>query len=141
MTGFRFMSKLRRSRVAGFTLVEVLVSLVVGTLIVGGVMGMLGSSMKYRQRVADKIVEWPVLEAAAQQILADPESYLDSDVTLEQMPGKPVVSAQWTQVELLDQGPEGSQIVTERSLVRVRLSYRKSRLRLSFVYSPEAVPE
>lgn len=136
-----FLNKLERSGTAGFTLVEVLVSLVVGTLIVGGVMGVLGASMQYRKRVEDKSLDWPILETAAQQILADPQPYLDSDVTLEDLPEHPVVTAEWTQVELQQQGPGEAQDLAQRSLYRVRLGYRKSRLRLSFVYSPEATAQ
>jgi len=62
-----------RRRARGFTLLEMLVSLIVGTLIVGGVMGLISSSMQYKFRLKDKSLAQPILETAAQAILADPK--------------------------------------------------------------------
>ena len=57
----------------GFTLLEVMVALVVGTVMIGGVMGLISSSLQFTQRVDDKSRVVPILEAVAEQILANPE--------------------------------------------------------------------
>ncbi|PIU31855.1 MAG: hypothetical protein COT06_05880 [Syntrophobacteraceae bacterium CG07_land_8_20_14_0_80_61_8] len=131
----------RRGRAGpGFTLMEVLVSLVVGTLIVGGVMGVLGASLHYRQRVLDKSADWPVLEAAAQQVLAEPEAYVGGDIPLPDLPGAPVVRAEWTRIELISGGLEQTEDLASRSLYRVDLVYHKSRLHLSLVKGADNGP-
>ncbi len=56
----------------GFTLLEVMVSLTLGTLIAGAVMGVISVSLQYTQRVKDRSRVQPYLEAAAQEILAKP---------------------------------------------------------------------
>ena len=67
---------------AGFTLIEVLVGLIIGTLILGGVMGLISVSLQYTQRVKEKAQVQPVLEAAAQQILADPKKALEGSLSM-----------------------------------------------------------
>lgn len=57
----------------GFTLLEVMVSLTLGTLIAGAVMGVISISLQYTQRVKERTRIQPYLEAAAQEILANPE--------------------------------------------------------------------
>lgn len=132
--------KKRRRNCSGFTLIEVLVSLVVGTLIVGGVMGVLGASLHYRQRVVAKTTDWPLLEAAAQKVLAAPEAFVGGDIALPDLPGAPVVRAEWTRIELLSGGLEQTEDLAGRSLYRVDLAYRKSRLHLSLVQGADNGP-
>ena len=56
----------------GFTLLEMLVSLAIGALIIGAVMGLISESLRYKINLKEKAQSQPVLESAAQIILADP---------------------------------------------------------------------
>jgi len=62
-----------RSKSAGFTLLEVMVSLILGMVIVGGVMGAISMALNHHQRIQKRLFESAVLEAAAQQLLAQPQ--------------------------------------------------------------------
>lgn len=61
-----------RSSRSGFTLLEVLVSLILGSMIVGGLLGLISLSLHYQHRLKEKSQLQPLLEAAAEEILADP---------------------------------------------------------------------
>ena len=61
------------SRRGGFTLLEVLVSLILGSMIVGGLMGLISLSLHYQHRLKIKSQIQPLLESAAEEILADPQ--------------------------------------------------------------------
>lgn len=64
----------------GFTLLEVMVALVVAVLILGGVMGLYSSSLKFQYRINKKSQVMPLLESVAQQILMDPTAALKGSV-------------------------------------------------------------
>lgn len=66
----------------GFTLLEVMASLTLGTLIAGAVMGVISVSLQYTQRVKDRSRVQPYLEAAAQEILAKPDVADGSVITV-----------------------------------------------------------
>ncbi|NLI80573.1 MAG: type II secretion system protein [Deltaproteobacteria bacterium] len=68
----RLLLTLQRSP-KGFTLLEVMVSLTLGTLIAGAVMGVISVSLQYAQRLKETAKIQPYLEAAAREILFDPE--------------------------------------------------------------------
>ena len=115
---------------SGFTLIEVLVSLVLGTLIVGGVMGVISVSLQFMQRVDKKSAIQPVLEAAAQEIILHPEKAKEGDLVLDSLPDKPLVNIEITTVP----GPDGYDISTRSGdLYQIRLSYEGSSLELSLI--------
>jgi len=121
----------RLLRVAnGFTLLEVMVSLLVGTLIVGGVMGVISASLQFNLRLKEKSLIQPVLEAAAQEILADPVKAEQGDLTLNDMPETPTVAVRLTRVEVGPSTPFGER---SRPLYRVRLLYRGEQLEFSLM--------
>ena len=80
----------RVSSGSGFTLIEVMVALILGTLIVGGVMGLISVSLQYTQRVNAKSRILPILEAAAEQILVNPEAAGQGALTMNDFPGEEV---------------------------------------------------
>jgi len=57
----------------GFTLLEVMVGLTLGTLIAGAVMGVISVSLQYAKRIKQSARIQPYLEAVAQEILASPD--------------------------------------------------------------------
>jgi len=115
---------------SGFTLIEVLVSLVLGTLIVGGVMGVVSVSLQYTQRVDKKSVVQPVLEAAAQELLVHPEKAQDGSLTLSEFPNKPTVDVSIASV----QGADGYEISNRvGQLYRVQISYERNLLEFSLI--------
>lgn len=113
----------------GFTLLEVMVALVLGILIVGGVMGLISISLQYSQRVKEKSHVQPVLEAAAQQILAHPELAGEGSLALEDLPDSPTVDIELAEVEL----PDGSLGRQSGGLYHVELSYKGSHLEFSLL--------
>lgn len=115
---------------AGFTLIEVLVSLIIGTLIVGGVMGVISVSLQFMQRVEKKSLVQPVLEAAAQEILLHPEKAAEGSLTLDELPGKPSVNIDISSV----QGPDGYEISSRAGqLYQVQISYERNLLEFSMI--------
>ncbi len=128
-------------RTTGFTLLEVLVSLLVGTVIMGAVMGLLTVSLQYRKRVQDKRIAWPYLEAAAQMILSDPEKYAGEDIEVGGRKDTVEVRAQWDKIEW--NGIESAAADApslNRILYRVTLRYLKNDLELIVMSTPENSP-
>lgn len=114
----------------GFTLIEVLVSLILGTMIVGGVMGVISVSLQFTQRVDKKSLAQPVLEAAAQEIMLNPEKASEGSLTLNELPDKPSVDIKISSV----QGPDGYEISSRAGqLYRVQISYEKNLLEFSLI--------
>ncbi len=115
----------------GFTLLEMLISLIIGTVIVGGVMGLISTSMQYRFRMKDKRQIQPILETAAQAILADPKRIADGAVTFGDQKGSPVVGVRSARVEIAEKraGNPGE-------LYRVMLDYRGGQLEFSVLVPP-----
>ena len=76
---------------SGFTLLEVVVSLAIGTLIIGSVMGLISESLRYRMNLKEKAQAHTVLDSAAQVILADPVKATQGFVRLGELEGSPEV--------------------------------------------------
>ena len=108
------------SRTAGgFTLLEVMVALIIGTVIVGGVMGVISVSLQYSKRVKEKSLYQPVLEAAAQEILANPELAKEGAINVAGIPNAPPVSVSIAEVT----GSSGDEVrIRTGQLYRVMLS-------------------
>jgi len=117
----------------GFTLIEVLVSLILGTLIVGGVMGVISVSLQFMQRLDKKSIVQPVLEAAAQEIILHPEKAKEGVLTLDELPDKPSVELGLVNV----QGPDGYDISNRGGdLYRVRIGYERNSIEFSLIIPP-----
>lgn len=117
----------------GFTLLEVMVSLMISTLIVGGVMGLMSTSLQFMERVKEKSSVQPVLEAAAQEIIAYPEKALDGSLVLPEFPNAPVAIA------LAEVADADGGIVKNRvsQLYRVQLAVRGQKLEFSVLIPKE----
>ncbi len=113
----------------GFTLLEMLVSLVIGTLILGGVMGMISVSMQYRYRLQEKSQIQPVLESAAQMVLADPKRATGGVIDLPELPGAPAVRVSALPVDL----PNMQTGIKRGQLARVILRYKTGELEFSVI--------
>ncbi|MHC1725719.1 MAG: type II secretion system protein J [Syntrophobacteraceae bacterium] len=113
----------------GFTLIEMLVSLIIGTIMVGGVMGLISVSMRQKSQINEKNQIQPVLESAAQIILADPVRATEGIVQLRELAGAPTVAVSLARVEILDRraGEKSGQ------LTRVMLNYKTGRLEFSII--------
>jgi prepilin-type N-terminal cleavage/methylation domain-containing protein len=84
----------------GFTLLEVMVTLTLGALILGGLMGLISVSLQYNQRLKDKGQIQPMLESVAQEILADPKRAMARSISMGSGPNAPQVNIQLASVEL-----------------------------------------
>ncbi len=115
----------------GFTLLEILVALIIGTVVVGGVMGLISMSMQYRFRLKDKRQVQPILETAAQAILDDPKRIGDGAITFGDRKGSPVVAVRSVPVPLSE-----NRAGNKGDLYRVMLDYRGSHLEFSVVVPP-----
>ena len=124
-----------RNRKEGFTLLEVLVSLIVGILIIGSVMGVISESLRYRAELKEKAAIQPVLESAARIILADPTRALEGVLRLTELEGAPQVGVSVLPVPL-EEPPAGEGAGAGR-LCRVYLNYRSSFLEFSVIIPPQ----
>ncbi|MCE5244489.1 MAG: prepilin-type N-terminal cleavage/methylation domain-containing protein [Desulfobacteraceae bacterium] len=88
----------------GFTLLEVIVALVIGVVVIGGVMGLISSALHYGHRLKGKSMVQPILEAAAQEILADPHKAGEGQLILGKAAGSPRVEIALTPVQLPGSG-------------------------------------
>ncbi len=116
----------------GFTLLEMLISLIIGTIIVGAVMGLISVSLQYRFRMKDKRQIQPILETAAQAILADPGRIADGSVTFGDFKGAPVVRVRSAPVDV----GQKSGSTSKGDLYRVMLDYRGGHLEFSVLVPP-----
>jgi len=114
----------------GFTLLEVMVSLIIGALILGGLMGLISVSLQYSQRLKVKSQIQPLLESVAQEILANPEKAVTGSLVLASEPGAPQVNVLYTREEL----PEMTGHPAE--LYRVMLECRGQVLEFSLFVTP-----
>ncbi|MGA3116667.1 MAG: prepilin-type N-terminal cleavage/methylation domain-containing protein [Syntrophobacteraceae bacterium] len=119
-----------RRRERGFTLLEMLVSLAIGTLIIGAVMGVISESIRYKINLKEKASIQPILESAAQVILADPVKAMDGFVRLAELEGSPEVGVNLLPVAL-DQESEGGG--KSGRLFRVMLNYKSASLEFSII--------
>jgi prepilin-type N-terminal cleavage/methylation domain-containing protein len=92
----------RYSTRGGFTLLEVMVSLILGALILGGFMGLISVSLQYSQRLKEKSQIQPLLESAAQEILANPEKAISGSLKIGSEPGAPRINILFEKQELPD---------------------------------------
>jgi prepilin-type N-terminal cleavage/methylation domain-containing protein len=117
----------------GFTLIEIMVSLILGALIMGGVMGSISVSLQYSQRVRERIQKQSILEAAAQELLANPHALKQGALILEEFPGAPSVLVQAHRVEVsgsaLQENPRGE-------LYRIMLIYEVQQMEFSIIVPP-----
>ena len=114
----------------GFTLLEVMVSLIIGALILGGLLGLISVSLQYSQRLKVKSQIQPLLESVAQEILASPEKAVTGSLVLASEPGAPQVNVLYTREEL----PEMTGHPAE--LYRVMLECRGQVLEFSLYVTP-----
>ena len=124
---------IRKSSCSGFTLIEVMVGLILGTVILGGVMGLISVSLQYTHRVNDKSRIQPILEAAAEQILANPEVAGKGSLTITDFPDDAV---RIDVVKAFEQDEHG--LGTRKSqLYRVQLNCRGHLLEFSLLIPQE----
>lgn len=123
---------------SGFTLLEVLVSLILGSMIVGGLMGLISLSLHYQHRLKVKMQLQPLLEAAAEEILADPQKAGASFLALGTGADAPKVNIRTARVELPHErgfaAPSGA-------LYRVLLECRGQLLEFSLFIPPKSALE
>ncbi len=117
----------------GFTLIEMLISLAIGVMIVGGVMGVISVSMQYKYRLKEKSRIQPILETAAQAIMADPGRIAEGSIKFGKVSGSPVVGISAVPVGLPDGVP-----ARNGQLYRVMLDYRGQDLEFSLLVPPDA---
>ena len=108
----------------GFTLLEVLVALAIAALIIGAVMGVISESLRYKVNLKEKATVQPMLDAAAQIILADPVKATYGSIRLDEFEGSPVVAIYLWPVKLEETGG---------GLYRVILSYGRAILEFSLI--------
>ena len=113
----------------GFTLLEVMVSLAIGALLIGSVMGLISEALRYRVSLKEKAFVQPILESAAQVVLADPLKAIQGVVKLTELEGAPAVGVSLTPVVL---GSSAGKIQKD-ALCRVVLSYKSSELEFSMM--------
>jgi prepilin-type N-terminal cleavage/methylation domain-containing protein len=123
------LSPLLQGRAKGFTLLEVMVGLIVGTIVAGGVMGLISVSLQYKQRLKEKSRIQPVLEAVAQAILADPRQAAEGNLNLSALKDAPPVDISVVRVA------EGQQSGSNRmdQLYRVLLACKGQMLEFSVI--------
>ena len=119
------------SSARGFTLLEVLVSLAIGALLIGSVMGLISEALRYRTNLKEKTYVQPILESAAEVILADPQKATQGVVSLTELKGSPAVAVTLTPVPL--DNPTGK---SQGTLCRVMLNYKSSNLEFSIILPP-----
>ena len=118
------------TRERGFTLLEMMVSLAIGALIIGAAMGLISESIRYKINLKEKAYIQPILESAAQVILADPVKAMAGFVRLGEIEGSPEVGVHLLPVPL-DQETEGGG--KSGRLCRVTLNYKSSSLEFSMI--------
>lgn len=123
------LSSLFQGRAKGFTLLEVMVGLIVGTIVAGGVMGLISVSLQYKQRLKERSRIQPVLEAVAQAILADPRQAAEGNLNLSALKDAPPVDISVVRVA------EGQQSGSNRmdQLYRVLLACKGQMLEFSVI--------
>ena len=123
------LSSLFQGRAKGFTLLEVMVGLIVGTIVAGGVMGLISVSLQYKQRLKEKSRIQPVLEAVAQAILADPRQAAEGNLNLSALKDAPPVDI--SVVRVAERQQSGSNRMDQ--LYRVLLACKGQMLEFSVI--------
>ncbi len=111
----------------GFTLVEVLVSLLVAVLLVGSVMALIEVSLRNERRINHLVEAAHVLDSAGQYILENPKFIFNKVITLKEFPGSPTVNIEVTPVK--------GNLSTK--LYRVKLIYEGEILEFSIIVEDE----
>jgi prepilin-type N-terminal cleavage/methylation domain-containing protein len=120
----------------GFTLLEVMVSLLLGALMLGGLMGLISASLQYGQRLKEKSQVQPLLESAAEEILANPEKAVAGSITVGTEPNVARINVRVEKEEL----PEFKRARTDAGeLYRVLLEYSGQLLEFSIYVTPSDV--
>lgn len=115
-------------------MIEVMVALVIGTVIIGGVMGLISVSLNFTQRVNEKSRYVPILEAAAEQILAFPAEVTPGTLTMSDFPDSPPVNVDLVPVN----GKNGDGLGSGHGqLYRVELSCKGHVLEFSVIIPQE----
>jgi hypothetical protein len=110
-----------------------MVSLIVGALVVGGVMGAVSTSLHYSRRLEQKMRDCDILSALAERLLSRPEALHNGVVALEELPGVPAADVAVRRVEVEPGEPGGK---THGELYRVRLRYATQELEFSMIVPP-----
>ncbi|HIJ77506.1 MAG TPA: type II secretion system protein [Deltaproteobacteria bacterium] len=118
------------TRERGFTLIEMMVSLAIGALIIGAVMGLISESIRYRINLKEKAYIQPILESAAQVILADPVKAMAGFISLGEIGGSAKVGVYLLPVPLAEESEGGGK---SGRLYRVTLNYGSSSLEFSII--------
>jgi len=113
-----------------------LISLGIGALIIGAVMGTISESLRYRINLKDKAYLQPVLESAAQVILADPARAKEGFVRLTEFEGSPEVGVYLLPVPLDERTMGGGR---SARLFRVMLQCRSASLEFSLLIPNEGL--
>lgn len=113
----------------GFTLLEVMVSLVIGTLIAGGVMGSISASLDLTRRIKLKSEIQPVLEAVAQELLTHPDRAEQGRVGVTTFPNAPPVDI--LMAPIAEEDKDGTR--RPGQLVRVLLQCRAQTLEFTML--------
>jgi hypothetical protein len=111
-----------------------LVSLGIGALIIGAVMGVISESLRYRVNLKDKAAVQPILESAAQVILAEPARAMEGFVRLSELEGTPDVGVRLIPVPLDERTAGGGKA---GRLFRVMLEYKSGNLEFSLIIPNE----
>lgn len=115
----------------GFTLIEVLVAMLIASIVIGGVMGLFSQSLRFAARLDDKNKGWGILEAAAAQILTDPESALQEsfvpDYIEDENAEVSVLIREVTEVE------SGELKLSGNGLFRIALTHQDNSLEFSML--------
>jgi hypothetical protein len=106
-----------------------MVSLALAALIIGAVMGLISESLRHKANLKEKARIQPILESAAQIILADPAKAMLGSVRLDEFEGAPVVGVFLSPVQLEDTGLGEN----AGQLCRVMLGYKTGRLEFSVI--------
>ena len=77
-----------------------MVSLAIGALLIGAVMGLISQALRYRTSLKEKANVQPILESAAEMILADPQKATQGVVRLTELEGAPSVVVRLAPVPL-----------------------------------------
>ena len=117
------------ARRGGFTLLEMVVALAIGTLIIGSVMGLISESLRYKINLKEKAQAQTILDSAAQIILADPVKATQGFVRLGELEGSPEVGVSLLPVQLEGQ----TQGENFGRLFRVMLNYKSTKLEFSII--------
>lgn len=118
----------------GFTLLEIMVALGIAALMIGSVLGLISESMRYKVNLKQKAQIQPLLESAAEIILADPIKATEGFIRLDEFEGSPSVGIALFPVPVDDSMAEEG---AGGRLCRVVLSFNAAVLEFSIIVPNE----